>query len=248
MASEKKSATDLEVEQASTTIGHVSVLRPGELTTTSTVRRNIGPFTIIALGFNICNSWVGIGSSLAISVAAGGTVTVIYGVVVTSFVYACIAISLAELASAYPTAGGQYHFTFLIAPEKLKRGLSYVCGATAIFSWIAITAAATILSAEALLAIPVFFLGHYNPPAWHYFLVYQGINLLFLLYNMLALKRMPWIHDAACKHHRPLPKGPLLTTRSTSCIQHNVLHHYHCDLSCTRAQGIVVFRVAGFRK
>lgn len=35
---------------------------------------------------------------------------------------ACAA-TLAELASVYPTAGGQYHWTSILAPAKWSRGL-----------------------------------------------------------------------------------------------------------------------------
>ena len=167
---------------------------------TTHVRRNLGALSIIALSFNICNGWVGVGGGLALSIGSGGTVTMIYGVIVACFVYLSVAISLAELASVYPTAGGQYHFTYLLAPDACKRGLSYTCGSIAIFSWVFCTASAAILSSEAILSIVLFFNASYDPPPWHYFLVYQAVNLVFLLYNILALKRTPWIHDVGCKH------------------------------------------------
>ena len=37
--------------------------------------------------------------------------------------YGAVALSLSEMAARYPTAGGQYHWTALLAPEKWKRGL-----------------------------------------------------------------------------------------------------------------------------
>ena len=37
--------------------------------------------------------------------------------------YGAVALSLSEMASRYPTAGGQYHWTALLAPDKWKRGL-----------------------------------------------------------------------------------------------------------------------------
>ncbi len=36
---------------------------------------------------------------------------------------ACCVLSMAELAARYATAGGQYHWTWLLAPEKVKRGM-----------------------------------------------------------------------------------------------------------------------------
>lgn len=162
-------------------------------------RRDLSPLEIIALGFNVSNSWVAISVSFAVIVAAGGPVTLVYGVVVAGFMYTAVAISLAELASVYPTAGGQYHFTSLVAPKAISRGASYACGMIATFSWIALCTAATIIAAQLLLALPAYFLSTYIPQAWHYFVVYQAINIVVLIYNLFALKRTPWVHNIGCK-------------------------------------------------
>jgi choline transport protein len=67
------------------------------------------------------------------------------------------------------------------------------------FSWIAIGASGSLLGAQMLLALVVYYNPSYVPPAWHYFLVYQGINIVFLLYNLFALARTPWVHNLGCK-------------------------------------------------
>ena len=49
--------------------------------------------------------------------------TVLYGLIVMLVVYGAIALSLSEMAARYPTAGGQYHWTAVLAPKPLSRGL-----------------------------------------------------------------------------------------------------------------------------
>jgi choline transport protein len=78
---------------------------------------------IIGAGWNICNSWAGISATLALSIMSGGSVTLVYGVIVIFIVVGSSAISLAELASVYPTAGGQYHWTNILAPKAWSRSL-----------------------------------------------------------------------------------------------------------------------------
>ncbi len=39
-----------------------------------------------------------------------------------------VAYSLAEICSAYPTAGGQYSWVAILAPPRVARGLSWVTG------------------------------------------------------------------------------------------------------------------------
>jgi choline transport protein len=164
------------------------------------VRRNIGRLAMVCLSFNICNSWTAIASTLAIAISAGGTFTVIYGIIIVSVVYAAMAISLAELASIYPTAGGQYHFTSIIAPKRLSRILSYCCGAAAAYSWVFLSAAVTILAAQVLLAFPEYYVEGYEPQAWQYFLVFQAVNVVIMMYNIFLLKRASWTHEIGCRY------------------------------------------------
>ncbi|KAH8705821.1 amino acid/polyamine transporter I [Talaromyces proteolyticus] len=156
---------------------------------------DINGFSILALGFNICNSWIGMASSLAIGITLGGTVTVLYGALVTTVIYLATAATLAELSSIYPTAGGQYHFTSLLAPKRYSRSLSYACGIVSAFSWISLSAAVAILNAQLLIAIAVIWNPDYAPQAWHYFLIYQTLAFLLLLSNLFVIKRAPWLHD-----------------------------------------------------
>ncbi|CAH0028561.1 unnamed protein product [Clonostachys rhizophaga] len=173
----------------------VASITAGENAPQDQLRRDIKPLEILSLGFNICNSWIAISTALAIAISAGGTVTVLYGVLIASFAYLAVAITLAELASVYPTAGGQYHFTSILCPQKVNRAVSYACGLAAVSSWVFLAAAITTLSAQLLLAVPAFYIETYTPLAWHYFMVYQAINIVLLLYNIYCLKRAPWTHD-----------------------------------------------------
>lgn len=85
--------------------------------------KKFGTLNIIAAAFNICQAWASIGATFALSIEHGGSTTIIYGSIVIFLVYSAIALSLAELAARYPTAGGQYHWTAILAPEPFKRQL-----------------------------------------------------------------------------------------------------------------------------
>ncbi|PNP52637.1 hypothetical protein THARTR1_06802 [Trichoderma harzianum] len=92
------------------------------------VPRDIGPFQIIALGFNIPNSWAGVATAFSAALTGGGPVSLVYGNFVITAMYVSAAVTLAELASVYPTAGGQYQFTSIMAPKRFNRSMSYICG------------------------------------------------------------------------------------------------------------------------
>ena len=85
--------------------------------------RTTGFFEIISVAFNLLSSWLTIASTLILGLSHGGSVAVLYGLFVILIMYGAVALSLAELAARYTTAGGQYHWTALLAPESMKRGL-----------------------------------------------------------------------------------------------------------------------------
>jgi hypothetical protein len=75
---------------------------------------------------------------------------------------------------------------------------SYCCGATNVFSWIAICAGIAIIVPQLCLGMAIFWNPTYVPQAWHAFLVYQAANVLVLVYNIYLLRRTMWVHDLAC--------------------------------------------------
>lgn len=156
-------------------------------------------WNIVAFAFVICNSWAGVAASIQLALLQGGPATLIYSIIVSSIAYMSIAISLSELASVYPTAGGQYHFASILAPKKWKQGLSYTCGLLAIFSWIAIGASVTIIPAQQIMALVSVYHPSFEPKEWHTFLIYEVIATVILLNNLFLLKKAPWIHNIGCK-------------------------------------------------
>lgn len=167
--------------------------------TKAQVKANIGPLSLVALGFNICNSWAGVASTLQIVILQGGPVTLLYGMFPSTIAAVSVALTLAELASVYPTAGGQYHFVSILAPEKTTLLLSYICGIFTMFSWVAIGAAVTIIPAQMIVALASAYNPDYVPHAWHEFLIYQFMAFFVLVINIFVLKRTPRLHDVGCK-------------------------------------------------
>jgi choline transport protein len=76
---------------------------------------------------------------------------------------------------------------------------SYICGFVNIFAWIASTSGVAILTAQGILAMVIFYQPDYVPESWHYFLVFQAVNMLVCIHNVFTFKRTLWLNDAACK-------------------------------------------------
>ncbi|KAK5946371.1 hypothetical protein PMZ80_000514 [Knufia obscura] len=157
--------------------------------------RTLKALDILSAGFNVCNSWCGVAATMFLGFLAGGPVTIIYGVIISFFTVGCCALSMCELAARYPTAGGQYHWTYLLAPKSIRRGASYTTGIVNIFAWLATCASVCVIIPQVVLGMAAYWHPTYVPARWHTFLIYQGSNILVLAYNLLILRRAPLTHD-----------------------------------------------------
>lgn len=181
------------------------------------MRRNFSTLSIIALGFNTSESWAGLGASLPLAIASGGTVTLLYGIIIVSFTLGCTGLSLAELASVYPTAGGQYHFSSFLAPSSHSRIVPYICGFTGVLSWIAISASAAMLFAQCLLAIVINYMPLYTPKTWHYFLIYQIAHIVMIMYNLFLIRKSVWVYKLGCEFGLPWSQLILSDSENHEC-------------------------------
>ncbi|KIW04345.1 uncharacterized protein PV09_04635 [Verruconis gallopava] len=198
VSKEKKEAYDLEkstITALTQATGGVEDVNLASLGLRGEAVRDIGLLAIIAAGWNICVSWAGISATLALSIMSGGSVTLLYGVIVIFVTVGCSALSLAEMSSVWPTAGGQYHWTNILAPKAWSRSLSYWCGSANLFGWIATSAGVAIIPPQLIAAIVISYDPSYVVERWHIFLMFQALNVSFTLYNIFLLKRAAWIHD-----------------------------------------------------
>ncbi|KAF1851630.1 amino acid transporter [Cucurbitaria berberidis CBS 394.84] len=143
-----------------------------------------------AFGILLCCSgaWEGLVASLAQSLHAGSSVSLVWGWVATSVGMIFIACSLAELASRFPTSGGQYHWVAQLAPPQCRNFLSwFTCWMTIAALWLGgiscTMGVAVQVQAYASLANP-----GYVPLAWHVFLITVLITCIYLFINIFYIK------------------------------------------------------------
>ena len=79
-----------------------------------------------ALSFILTCTWLGTGSSIGISLteaSAGGT---IWSLPIAGVMTIIVSAGMAELASAYPVAGAQYYWSYMVSSEEYKPFASYL--------------------------------------------------------------------------------------------------------------------------
>jgi amino acid transporter len=84
-------------------------------------------FTLLFQTLAIAAIPYGEGGPLLSAIYGGGQLSIFLGWIVVCVLGECVALSLSELASRYPTSAGPYYWTFQIA-KKHKTVLSFITG------------------------------------------------------------------------------------------------------------------------
>jgi choline transport protein len=117
-----------------------------EMGYTQDMKRNFSVWSVLGVGFSLTNSWFAISAALVTGISSGGPVLIVYGIVLVALISTCVGISLAELASAMPNAGGQYYWANELASKRYANFASYLTGW---FAW----AGSVFTSASVALAV-----------------------------------------------------------------------------------------------
>ncbi|KAJ6446909.1 primary-amine oxidase [Purpureocillium lavendulum] len=154
-------------------------------------RRN---FRILStIGFTICvtGTWIILLTSNTQGLIAGGPAGLFWSLVWSHIGQFFIVLSLAEMASMAPTAGGQYHWVSEFAPRQHQKILSYLSGWLSTVSWQSIVALDAFLIGSIIQGMIALNDASYLPTRW------QGTLLVFAsvigvsMFNVFAAKHLP---------------------------------------------------------
>jgi hypothetical protein len=90
--------------------------------------RSRSMFQTAFMSFVLASVPYGLSTTLYYPLAGGGPVAVIWGWCGVCVLMMCLAISLGEITSVYPTAGGVYYQSFMMAPRSSRRIIAWICG------------------------------------------------------------------------------------------------------------------------
>lgn len=159
--------------------------------------RQFSRWSMLGLAFAILNSWTALAASLSLALPSGGPVAVIWGLATAGICNLSLAASLGEFLSAYPTAGGQYHWVAAISPNSLKRGLSWITGWINVSGWVALVATNSSLASTLIINIISLEVSTYEYQRWHQFLIFLGVTMLAFTVNAYMHTLLPRINGVA---------------------------------------------------
>ncbi|KAM5385702.1 hypothetical protein ACJZ2D_000901 [Fusarium nematophilum] len=169
---------------------------------TPELQRNRSTLQVAFMAFVLASIPYGLSTTLSNPITTGGPVNIIWGWVAVSALIICVAASLGEITSVYPTAGGVYYQTFMLAPARWRREAGWICGWLFVVGNISITLSVTIGTSTFLVScINVFErepgVGVLSGEPYQVFLLFVGVTLLSNAISALGNKWLPWLDTAA---------------------------------------------------
>ncbi|KIX05012.1 uncharacterized protein Z518_05884 [Rhinocladiella mackenziei CBS 650.93] len=153
--------------------------------------RQFGAFATISLAFSLTNSWVGYSAVFATPLFAGGGPTVFFGLLVASIACCFITAGLAELASAFPSSGGQYHFAFMVSAPSNRAAMAFTVGWLSVIAWCLTAASANIFCAQIILNLASFYHPDYVWTQWQVYLIYVLLCVVAVAVVILLPRQIP---------------------------------------------------------
>jgi amino acid transporter len=168
---------------------------------TPELSRNRSTLQVAFMSFVLASIPFGLSTTLIYPLVGGGPVNIIWGWVAVSLIILCVAASLGEITSVYPTAGGVYYQAFMLAPPHWRRVAAWICGWLYVVGNVTITLSVNFGTTTFLVGcINVF--GTDESPAlsgepYQVFLIFLGITLLCNAISSLLNRWLPVIDTFA---------------------------------------------------
>jgi amino acid transporter len=160
------------------------------------MRRNRSVITLLFQTLAIAAIPYGEGGPLLSAIYGGGQLSIFIGWLVVCTLDQCIALSLAELASRYPTSAGPYYWTFQIARSS-KTTISFINAWVWLIGNWTITLSVNFGFASLVSATVSMYHPNWSANSWQLLLIFYAVCLGSFLICTFANRYLPQV-DIAC--------------------------------------------------
>ncbi len=130
---------------------------------------------------------------LAYGLKTGGPIVMVWGWIVVSLFTLCIGLGMAEICSAFPTAGGLYYWTAILVPERYKAMVSWFTGWFNLMGQLTAVALADFGSAMLIGSVISIGVGEWSPRPWHLVMIHFGLLISHGVCNSIDRRALLWL-------------------------------------------------------
>ena len=154
---------------------------------------SITAFSVVAMG-----GWIFVPNNAFWGLVDGNTGGTIAMYLANFVAFAFVIMSLSEMSSMAPTAGGQYHWASEFAPPSLQKPLSYAAGWLSALSWCCGSTSGFFLAGSLIQAVLVeLHPNAYTPRAWKGYLFVFALATIGALVNIYLSRKLPKLEGLA---------------------------------------------------
>nr|POE84621.1 amino-acid permease bat1 [Quercus suber] len=160
----------------------------------SELPRSLSMLSILGMSFAIMAVPFGLSTTFYITLRDGQSVTVLWGWVLVSLISLSIAASLAEICAVYPTAGGVYYWSAMLATPKWAPIASWITGWFNLVGNWTVTLSIIFSGAQLILSAISLWRPGFAANAWQTVLCFWALMLVCFLINVFGAKYLDIIN------------------------------------------------------
>ncbi|KAK5133367.1 hypothetical protein LTR08_007801 [Meristemomyces frigidus] len=160
----------------------------------SELPRSLSMLSVLGMSFAIMAVPYGLSTTMYITLTDGQSVTILWGWVLVSFISLSIAASLAEICAVYPTAGGVYYWSAMMATKEWSKIASWITGWLNLVGNWTVTLSINFGGAQLLLSAINLWNEDFVATAWQTVLCFWAIMLITFLINAFGSRYLDLIN------------------------------------------------------
>jgi amino acid permease (GABA permease) len=163
------------------------------------LKRRMGGFSNFAVSFTIISVLSGCLTLYGYGMTTGGPVVMVWGWIIVGIMTTIVGLGMAEVASAYPTAGGLYYWSARLAKNK-GAAWSWFTGWFNLLGQVAVTAGIDFGFAFFFTAFLNLTTG-FGASRGHVIIVFAGILIVHALLNSFGVRLVAFLSDVSVWWH-----------------------------------------------
>lgn len=160
-------------------------------------KREFSLWTTFGVSFSVLGLLPSITSTLWYSLCYVGNAGLTWGLIVSMIPIMCVAASMAEISSAFPTSGGLYYATAMLAPPRYKAILSWIVGWSNYFVQVTGAPSVAYSTASIILTCKQLADPDYEIQTWQVYLLSVGLSFIAAIQASMKTKWIAWINSVS---------------------------------------------------
>ncbi|KAI1630202.1 amino acid/polyamine transporter I [Exophiala viscosa] len=158
---------------------------------TRAMPRRFSLLSLMAMSYALLATWNGFGSAFGTGFTEFSSAGSIWTLALAGAMTAVTGIGMAELSSAYPVAGAQYYWSFVVASPEWAAFASYISAGISTLGWYLGLASVTNFIAAMVVGIAQLNHPDYVIERWHIYLVFVVVTWMAICLNIFGTSILP---------------------------------------------------------